>query len=222
MQEWQWALAVAFSSVVFGQIAYLAGTAAAAAVFALSIDVVSLGTGPTIAKVRVRGATLRIAPLILQAYVRFSTASATLPRAHHTFDAAPWWQRLICVMAGPLAMIVAATPLLGGDAFNIAASALQFVGALVAEPLQVIDFTAAMNSIIHEDGPWTAIAHAMAFVGGVQFLPIGLMAGGAAIIHFSEAFHGGPLPLPLLEWIYRLSFAAGLILFVAILIAIVR
>lgn len=222
MPDTVFAALIVLGGVFASQLAYVIGSALVALPF-FKIDRISLGSGPQLVGFKIGDVQFRIAVLIYASYVRFKdNNSETEDPSPDSFAGGPWWQKLLCVLAGPLAMIGAAAIVLGPGAINAAASSFTAISALITHPLAPIEITNVLVPVARESGLAVAMATVAAFAGGLQFLPLSYISGGMAILALAHAFHGRPLPLRLLQWLHYISFAVNMALFVLALIGILR
>lgn len=222
MPDTVFAALIILGGVCASQLAYVAGTALVALPF-FKIDTISLGSGPQLLGLKIGDAQFRIAVLIYASYVRFKdNNSETEDPSPNSFAGGPWWQKLLCILAGPVAMIGAAAIVLGPAAIDVAASSFTAISALITHPLAPIEITNVLVPMARESGIAVAIAAVAAFAGGLQFLPLSYTSGGMAILALAHAFHGRPLPMQLLQWLHYLSFAVSMALFILALVGIAR
>lgn len=216
-----WVIVVGGASAA--QIPYLLATSLAAAPF-LRIKTISFGSGPQLFKLRIRSTTFRIALMLPQSYVNFHDDA---PEDNfgdpppESLGGRPWL-RLLCVLAGPLAMVGVGAIIAGPAAFDAALAPFPAIWSLFERPLAPIEITGLVVPIAHEHGIAHAIALTVAFVGGLQFYPLSFMSGGMAILALAQVVHGRPLPMKLMEHLHRLSFGFCLAVLVLAIIGIAR
>lgn len=215
MIDWGTIAFVVLAGVVASQIAYLIGTVLAAALCRLPMATISLGVGPQLLGLRVATTKLRLGAIPFASYVQFGDADQ--PSA---FEHAPWYQKLFCAVLGAAAMVAAAAVVNGAAALEHALAAFSVIGQMIAAPYTAMDFTGALHAAIAERGALGAIAQVAAFVGGLQFLPLTFLAGGAALLYLAEGLSGRRLPQGLVEWLNRFSLVAAFILIVMAIAAI--